>query len=150
MDERRGGEIVTAGEPGKPGKTINPSTVGRQVMGLFVQNHLQPILDAAQEAIGGAELTARLLINPPTGRQRVERRERALRAQLRMASARDELLGLHEELDLANAAATELDIVPLDRDLVVPAIGVNLPFHRVNIGDRREVEILAPDEGRKL
>ena len=67
-----------------------------------------------------------------------------------MAAADDELLGLDEELDLADAAAAELDVVALDRDLVVAPIGVDLPLHRVDVGDRGEVEILAPDEGRQL
>src|ERR1700694_3248041 len=67
-----------------------------------------------------------------------------------MTAAGDELLGLDEELDLADAAAAELDVVALDRDLVVAPIGVNLALHRMNIGDRRIVEIFAPDEGRDL
>ena len=67
-----------------------------------------------------------------------------------MPPAGDELLGLGEELDLADAAAAELDVVALDRDLVVTAIGVDLPLHRVDVGDRGEIEIFAPDEGREL
>ena len=67
-----------------------------------------------------------------------------------MPAAGDELLGLHEELDLADAAAAELDVVALDRDLAMAAIGVDLPLHRVDVGDRGEVEIFAPDEGREL
>ena len=65
-----------------------------------------------------------------------------------MAAAGDELLGLHEELDLADAAAAELDVVALDRDLAMAAIGVDLPLHAVDVGDGGEVEIFAPDEGR--
>ena len=30
-----------------------------------------------------------------------------------------------------------------------PLIGVDLPLHRVDVGDRRVVEIFAPDEGRE-
>ena len=67
-----------------------------------------------------------------------------------MAAAGDQLLGLHEELDLADAAAAELDVVAFDRDLAVAAIGVDLPLHRVDVGDGGEVEILAPDERREL
>jgi hypothetical protein len=37
-----------------------------------------------------------------------------------------------------------------DRDLVMPANGMDLPFHRVNVGDGCEVEILAPDEGLEI
>ena len=35
-------------------------------------------------------------------------------------------------------------------DLLVAAHGVNLPLHRMNVGDRRVVEIFAPDERREL
>ena len=67
-----------------------------------------------------------------------------------MAAAGDQLLGLHEELDLADAAAAELDVVAFDRDFAAAAIGLDLPLHRVDVGEGDEVEIFAPDEGRKL
>ena len=67
-----------------------------------------------------------------------------------MAAAGDQLLGLHEELDLADAAAPELDVVARDRDLAVALMGMDPPLHGVDVGDRREVEIFAPDEGREL
>ena len=54
-----------------------------------------------------------------------------------MAAAGDQLLGLHEEFDLADAAAAELDVVALDRDLVVAAVGVDLPLHRLRCRRRR-------------
>ena len=61
-----------------------------------------------------------------------------------MPAAGDQLLGLREELDLADAAAAELDIVALDRDLAVAAIGVDLPLHLVDVGDgRRNRDICA-------
>ena len=47
--------------------------------------------------------------------------------RLGVASAGDELLGLNEKFDLADAAAAELDVVPLDRDFAVTAVGVDLP-----------------------
>ena len=71
-------------------------------------------------------------------------------AQLRLAAAGDQLLRLHEELDLANAAAAELDVVAGDRDLAEAAEGVDLPLHGVDVGDGGEVEVLAPDERRQL
>src|SRR4029078_2192214 len=66
-----------------------------------------------------------------------------------MASARNQLLGLHKELDLADAAATQLDVVPLGGNLAMSAIGVDLTLHAVDVRHRGEVEILAPDEGRQ-
>src|SRR5438128_8360559 len=67
-----------------------------------------------------------------------------------MPAAGDELLGLHEKLDLADAAAAELDVVAFDRDVLVAAVGVDLPLQRLDVGDGGIVEILPPDEGREL
>ena len=72
--------------------------------------------------------------------------ERAGAPHLGAAAAKNELLGLDEKLDLADAAAPELHVVPGHDDLVVAAHGVDLALHRVDVGDRRIVEILAPDE----
>ena len=82
--------------------------------------------------------------------ERDEHVEGALPAQGGAPAAEDELLRLHEELDLADAAASELDVVTGDGDLVVPAHRVDLPLHGVHVGDRGEVEILAPDERREI
>ena len=67
-----------------------------------------------------------------------------------MAAAGDQLLGLREKFDLADAAAAELDVVAVDRDLAVALVGVDLPLHGVHVGDGGEVEILAPDERREI
>ena len=67
-----------------------------------------------------------------------------------MPAAGDQLLRLHEELDLADAAAPELDVVAGDRDRAEALEGMDLPLHGVDVGDGREVEIFAPDEGREL
>jgi hypothetical protein len=75
--------------------------------------------------------------------------QRRFDAQFGVSAAGNELLRLDEEFDLADAAAAELDIVPFDRDFIVAAIGVDLPLHRVHVGNRREVEIFAPDERRE-
>ena len=113
-------------------------------------DHLQAVLDRAQEQVGGFEIARRLGADPAALGERREHRQRLAAAQRRIAAAGDQLLRLHEELDLADAAAAELDVVALDRDLVVAAVGVDLPLHRMHVGDRGEVEILAPDERRDL
>src|SRR5665213_2948295 len=69
---------------------------------------------------------------------------------MRIAPAGDQLLGLREEFDLANAAAPELDVMAFHRDLAVATKGVDLALHRVHVSDRVEVEIFAPDERREL
>ncbi len=67
-----------------------------------------------------------------------------------MPPAGDQLLGLSEELDVANAAAAELDVVALHRNGAVTLEGVHAALHGVDVGDGGEVEIFAPDEGREL
>ena len=68
-------------------------------------------------------------------------------AQFRIAAAEDQLLGLGEELDLANAAPAQLDVVPLDRDVVAALVRRDLALDRVDIPNGPEVQVLAPDEG---
>src|SRR3979490_1301324 len=67
-----------------------------------------------------------------------------------MAAAGDQWLGLREKFDLTDAAAADLDVMALDRDLALAAIGLHLPLHVVDIGQCGEIQMLAPDEWRKL
>ena len=76
--------------------------------------------------------------------------QRLADAQILLAAAGDQLLRLHEELDLADAAAAELDVVTGDADHREAAVRVDLALHRVDVGDGGEVEILAPDERREI
>ena len=150
MPEQHLGEGVAVGEAEEAREAFDALALGRQRLRLLVVDHLQPVLDRAQEAIGRLHVVARVVVDPAVLGQLVERGERVAVAQMRIAAAGDQLLGLREELDLADAAAAELDVVALDRDLAVAAIGVDLPLHRVHVGDRGEVEIFAPDEGRQF
>src|SRR5262249_53938228 len=104
------------------------------------------MLGLAQEQVGGFEIGSRGVADPAALGQRRQRRQGLASSQLRMPAAGDELLGLHEELDLANAAAAELDVVALDRDVGMAPVGVDLALQRLDLGDRGEVEILSPDE----
>ena len=73
------------------------------------------------------------------------------RSALRLAASGDQLLGLDEELDLANAAAPELEIVRRiagDGDAAVPAVRGDLALDRMDVRDCRVVEVLAPHERR--
>src|ERR1700745_295622 len=71
-------------------------------------------------------------------------------AQARIAPTRNELLGLREEFNFTDSTTPEFDIVAFNGNFAVPAIGVNLSLHRVDVRDRRKVEIFAPHEWRKL
>ena len=124
-------------------------SVGQRLR-LLVGDHLQAMLDRAQEAVGLVELAPHLGLDPAARLEPLQRHQRLRHAQLRLAAAGDQLLGLHEELDLADAAAADLDVVAGDRDLAEAAEGVDLPLHGVDVGDGGEIEVLAPDEGGEL
>ena len=132
------------------GEAREPRRIVRDLVRLLVGHHLQPMLDAAQEDVGFAEITRDLTLDPTPRGEPAQRLQRLRHAQVRLAPAGDQLLRLHEELDLADAAAAELDVVAGDRDRAEAAIGVDLPLHGVDVGDGGKVEVLAPDEGSKL
>jgi hypothetical protein len=142
--ERRVGK---AAETGEAGKSLG---VRRQGLRLLVGDHLQPVLDGTQEAIGLVEVVPHLRLDPAGIRQPLQRHQRLGHAQRRLPAAGDQLLRLGEELDLANAAAPDLDIVPRHSNLSEAAHGMDLPLHGVDVGDGREVEVFAPDEGSEI
>ena len=76
--------------------------------------------------------------------------QRGAHPQFRVTAAGNELLRLREKLDLANAAAADLDVVAFDRNLALAAIGLHLPLHVVDVGERGKIQMLAPDERRKF
>src|SRR6185437_4388208 len=70
-------------------------------------------------------------------------------AQLGLSAAPDQLLGLREEFDLANPAAAKLDVVAGDGNGRAATLRMDLPLDRMDVLDRREVEVLAPQERRQ-
>ncbi len=126
-----------------------PLLACRQGVGLLVVDHLQAMFERAQKAIGVFQFGGRLGRDPLLFGQRVKHDAGLLATQVAVAAACDQLLRLHEELDFAYAAPSELDVMTRDRDGAMPADRVDLALHRVNVVNGREVEILAPDIGRK-
>ena len=88
--------------------------------------------------------------DPFARRQPVQRIERGADAQLRLPPAGDELLRLHEEFDLADAAPPQLQIVAFDGNPRMALMRVDLPLHGVDVGDGGVVEIFPPDIGCEL
>src|SRR4029079_16078431 len=68
--------------------------------------------------------------------------------QFGMAPPGNQLLGLREKFDLADATAADLDVVALNRDVALATIGLHLPLHIVDVGKGREIQMFAPDERR--
>ena len=135
--------VGLAGEAGHPAQGVG--IVGNAV-GLMVLHHLQPVLDAAQIAIGGDHCIRRMPFDLPGIHQSLDGLHGRAGAQSGLAATPDQLLGLRKELDLADTALAELDVVPGDGDPRSALVGVDLLLDRVHVLDRPEIEMTAPDE----
>ncbi len=118
----------------------------RQGLGLLVIEHLQAVFDMPQIAVGGLQVVGDRPAGAADHHQLFDGGTSPAQAQIGIAAAPDQLLGLREELDLADAAAPDLDVVAADRDLAMTFDGMDLPLDRVDILDGGEIEMLAPDE----
>src|SRR4051812_24738431 len=83
----------------------------RQRVRLRVIQILQPVLEVAQEHVGCGELVHGFRGEQTALGEERQYRKRRVAAQRRIATAADQLEELNDELDLANAARTELDVV---------------------------------------
>ena len=118
--------------------------VARQHVGLFVLDILQAVFEAAQENVGGAQFLLGVGRNQLALDQALQHRQGRANLQAGVAAATDQLENLGHELDFANPAGAELDVVGLvlARDFTAD-LGVQVA-HRV---DRAEIEVFAEDEG---
>ena len=108
------------------------------------------MLDPAQIEIGGRKIVTGFGGDPAVFGEFDEHVEGPGAAQLRPASAKDQLLRLDEEFDLADAAASEFDVMAGNGDFGMSAHCMDLALHRMNVGDRRVIEIFAPDESGQI
>ena len=158
--EQRGVVMLDALEPGAHGlgqrsavriaherrKPLDLVRPRGQAVGLLVGDHLQPVLDPPQEAVGPDQLIGGLGLQPAGRDQGAERVAGCRHAHLGHPAAQDQLLRLDEELDLPDAAASDLDVVARHPDRAVAAVGVDLALDRMDVADRRVVQQATPQE----
>ncbi len=136
----------TIGQPVEPCDTVQRGGIERQAVGLLVRDHLQAVLERAQPVIALPQYLGIFGGDQPGRGQRVEARAGSAQPQGRVASAVDQLVGLREEFDLADAPAPLLEIeagAGPQRPVVVGADPLGQP---ADLGNRAEIEALAPDE----
>lgn len=113
-------------------------------MRLCIAQHLQTILQPAQEAIRLGQCAPVVRIDLACVHQRLQGRQQATLAQARLASAANQLQRLRQELDLANAARPALDVV----QAIVPGdFGSDRRLHLAQAVQRGEVQVTPVDEG---
>src|SRR5258708_38152656 len=119
-------------------------------MGLRVVDHLQPVLEAAQETIVVNQLRGGRGIDPAGSREPAECLAGRADAQLLQSPAPDQLLRLGEKLDLANPPAAGLDVVSFHRDSSAAAVRIDLSLDRVDVLDGCEIEVFSPNKRLQL
>jgi hypothetical protein len=140
--ERRG-ELVPGGEAHRTGNECAVRFIAGQCVRLGVVEILQAVLEPAQEDVGFGELRRGLLgKDPPFGKQGQDP-QRWPRLQSRVASAADQLERLGDELDLADSARTQLDMVG---EVAACHLGAYLGMQIAHCREGAKIEIFAVDE----
>src|ERR1700737_1295824 len=147
MSAQIGHEGVSLQVTKEDGDPLGPGAGRREGMGLRVVDHLQAVLEAAQKAVIVDQFSRGRRIDAAGTRETAQCLASRPNLQLAAPSAPDQLLGLGEEFDLPDTAPTGFDIVAFDRDSPAAAMRIDLTLDRVDVLDRREVEVLSPDEG---
>src|SRR5689334_2987270 len=99
------------------------------------------MLDTPQEHVGVAQLPVLALAHQPREQELIERAQRPALAQAAPSPTVDQLERLHEELDLPDPAATELDV------LVIVKLSPDARHERVHLVDRARGAGARPHEG---
>src|SRR5579884_2712520 len=116
-------------------------------MCLRVINHLDSVLDRAQQPIRRRKLVRGKFINPVCSAKRVNRVERCRNSHRRIASAVDHLLDLDEELDLANTTAPALQIITGPDMSTLSEVITNSCRDLAHILDHSKARQRRPDKG---
>jgi hypothetical protein len=119
-------------------------------MGLRVVHHLQAMLHLAVVKVKLGQLAGHLGRNPPLFGKCCKAAKRRAVAQIGVAASGDQLAGLGEEFDLADAAHAQLHVVAFDRDGTVQlAMVTDAQAHVVGVLNRCKIKVFAPDKGRQ-
>ena len=119
-------------------------------MGLLVVKILDAVLDPAQELVGPSQRIGRLLRHQAGGGHPLQCLQRRPGPQLGELAAPDHLQQLHDELDLADAAARQLDVVgPLRPSGTAPGrVFANLFVQHPQRIEYAVIEVAPEDEGQ--
>ena len=134
------------GQPIQPGHLIERLRAGGQAVRLLVANHLQPVFQRPQPIIGRAQRCGILRRDQPGVGQRIEAGAGAAQAQRRDPPAVDQLMGLGVEFHLADPSAPTLEVEAGARHRDRAVVRANALGQPADLGNRPEVEALAPDE----
>ncbi len=117
--------------------------VAGQVVYLLIAHRLDEILEAPQKHVGLAKPSHRGGLQPAAAFERGQHAQQTRLLQFLAIAAADELHGLHDELDLANPARPELDVV---REVAPLDLGGDQRIHLAQRFEYTVVQVTAVDE----
>ncbi len=139
-------ELGQTAETAQSGQNGTCPTVFRHDMRLLVGDHLDAMFDIAQKPVAARKTFGDGMVDPSRIRKGRQRPNRLPNAQCRRTTTGDELLGLDEELRLADATAPQLHVVAGHRLLQKVPVALQLTLDGMDVRDSCVVKILAPDE----
>src|SRR5262245_58354986 len=119
-------------------------------MRLCIFHHLQAVFEAAEEPIVFDQPLSGCSIDAAGRREATQCFACWRNLQFLQSTAPDQLLRLREKFDLPDAALPGFDVVPGNRDSPASAISVDLTLDRMDVLDRREIEVFSPNERAQL
>mmetsp|Transcript_23431 Transcript_23431/g.41164 ORF Transcript_23431/g.41164 Transcript_23431/m.41164 type:complete len:627 (-) Transcript_23431:312-2192(-) len=132
-------------------QTLKPLVIGWQVVGLRVPHHLHAVLDRAGKAVVVRQLCRQVILDPPFLCQLLQSGHRAPHPQVGIAPPCNQLPGLGEKLDLANAAASKFHIVPGQGNRPTGAlVRPDGKTHVVGILHSRKIKMSPPNKGAQI
>ena len=133
------------GDPHSPGEGAELEGAVGQHVGLELVEDLQPVLHRAQVDEGVAEHASALRGEVPALGEPEDGAQRVPLSEPRIVAGVEQLKGLHEELDLADAAHAELHVLPR----AAPGLErvVDRVLHAAHLADDGAVETRSEDEG---
>ena len=118
--------------------------VAGQDMGLLVLQHLDAVFQQTQEAVGLAQLLGGVGFDDAFLAEYRQRLQQALGLQSMIAAAAENLEGLHEELDLADPAAADLQVVA---GALATGLGIDALLQPCEAVEHAVVVVAPVDEG---
>ena len=120
----------------------------RHGVGLLITHHLQAVFDLAVGKVKLGQVVSHGLGNPILCRQGLQPAQCCAVTKRWVAPPGDQLAGLGEELDLADAALAEFHVVVFDGEATVqPAMFADAQAHVMGVLDGGEIKVFAPDKG---
>ena len=143
MGGQRRGQRVPVGIVQAERDALAAERIVGDVVGLRVAQHLHAVLHLPQQHIGSAQHARARAVDMSARLARHQRRQQAAHAQAGFAATADQLGQLHDELDLADAAGAELEVVG---QILARDFRIDQPLHFAQAGERGVVEVLAVHE----